>query len=113
MKKYYYIFSKVLLFISTIYLISGILDLTSISKKMIIYIFILNMTLELIRFIIFKENSNYEKKTIPSSIIYLNTIFFVLAIYFDVILLTSQTLPTQCHLTYKKSMALGYKLLAL
>ena len=74
MKKYYYIFSKVLLFISTIYLISGILDLTSISKKMIIYIFILNMTLELIRFIIFKENSNYEKKTIPSSIIYLNTI---------------------------------------
>ena len=87
MKKYYYIFSKVLLFISTIYLISGILDLTSISKKMIIYIFILNMTLELIRFIIFKENSNYEKKTIPSSIIYLNTIFFVLAIYFDVIYL--------------------------
>ena len=87
MKKYYYIFSKVFLVISTIYLISGILDLTSISKKMIIYIFILNMTLELIRFIIFKENSNYEKKTIPSSIIYLNTIFFVLAIYFDVIYL--------------------------
>ena len=28
-------------------------------------------------------------------------------------MLTSQTLPTQCHLTYKKSMALGYKLLAL
>ena len=27
--------------------------------------------------------------------------------------LTSQTLPTQCHLTYWKSMALGYKLLAL
>lgn len=30
-----------------------------------------------------------------------------------VVMLTSQTLPTQCHLTYKKSMALGYKLLAL
>ena len=30
-----------------------------------------------------------------------------------VYMLTSQTLPTQCHLTYKKSMALGYKLLAL
>ena len=30
-----------------------------------------------------------------------------------ILMLTSQTLPTQCHLTYKKSMALGYKLLAL
>ena len=32
---------------------------------------------------------------------------------FNPTMLTSQTLPTQCHLTYKKSMALGYKLLAL
>jgi len=33
--------------------------------------------------------------------------------FFVSLLLTSQTLPTQCHLTYKKSMALGYELLAL
>ena len=36
-----------------------------------------------------------------------------IVVYLFVIMLTSQTLPTQCHLTYKKSMALGYKLLAL
>lgn len=86
MKKYYYIFSRVILFFSTIYFISGILNLTLISRSKIVYIFIVNMILELIRLFLFKSSISYEKK-IPLSIVYTNVIFCILAVYFDVFFL--------------------------
>ncbi|MGL5439605.1 MAG: hypothetical protein ACRDA4_04365 [Filifactoraceae bacterium] len=87
MKKYYHIFSEVLIAISAIYIVLGALNLTPISGKMILYIFILNLILELIKFIVFKESYNDKKKPLPFKIICLYTSFLVLAIYFDVIYL--------------------------
>lgn len=87
MKKYYYIFSRVILSLSTIYLIAGMLNLISISKSMIVYIFTINMILELIRLFLFRQPVSYEKAKISSNIIYANIIFCVLAVYFDIFFL--------------------------
>lgn len=88
MKKYYHIFSRGVLLVSTIYLVSGILSLTVISKNIIIDIFIVNIILEGIRLFLFKSSSiNYEKKKIPPTLVYLNGIFCVLAVYFDMFFL--------------------------
>lgn len=87
MKKYYYIFSRVILSLSTIYLISGMLNLVLITRNMIIYIFAINMILELIGIFLFKQPFIYKKEKIPSNIIYANIIFCVLAVYFDMLFL--------------------------
>lgn len=87
MKKYYYIFSRVILSLSTIYLISGMLNLVLITRNIIIYIFAINMILELIGIFLFKQPFIYKKEKISSNIIYANIIFFILAVYFDMLFL--------------------------
>lgn len=87
MKKYYYIFSRVILSLSTIYLISGMLNLVLITRNMIIYIFAINMILELIGIFLFKQPFIYKKEKISSNIIYANIIFCILAVYFDMLFL--------------------------
>ena len=87
MKKNYHILSRVILFFSTIYLISGILNLIVIPRSIIIYIFIVNAVLEIIYLFLFKTRSNYEKKSIPAIITYPCIIFCCLSVYFNLFFL--------------------------